>query len=165
MRKHIILILTFTPLFAFAEGQDALGIFSDVIDFIKVFSVWGIMIFILIRILNYFRSTKLKTLHKKYIWIGTGLISLFVWSMIKHDPYPYEGPIDSIFKTLPTYDENQEHSDGVTEYVYDSSIDSDGVYVWKNGEKIFVRKLTDKEKNNEELNETLTKKVIDSWEK
>ena len=167
MKKYIILILTFTPLFSFAEGQYGLGVFLDTIDFIKVFSVWAIMIFILIRILNYVCSTKLKKLHKKYIWLGTGLIALFFWSMIKHDPYPYEGPIDSIFKTIPTYDENQEYSDGVTVYVYDSSIDSDsiGVYVWKKGVKMFVRKLTDKEKKHEEINEALTREVIDSWDK
>ena len=141
MKKLIILILTFTPLFVFAEGQDALGVFLDVLDFIKVFSVWGIIIFILIRILNYTRSTKLKTLHKKYIWIGTGFVALFMWSMIKHDPYPYEGPIDSIFKKMPTVNENKKHEDGVIEHVFESDIDSAGVYVWKNGAKNFVRKF------------------------
>ena len=160
MKKKLILILTFTPLFAFAEGQDALGVFLDVIDFIKVFSVWGIMIFILIRILHYVRSTKLKTKHKKYIWFGTGIIALFVWSMIKHDPYPYEGPIDSIFKKMPVFNENERHSDGVVEYVFQSEIDSAGVYVWKNNIKSFVRKLTDKEQRTKSINEQLTKEIL-----
>ena len=98
MKRNLIIGLILLPQFVFAEGQYALDFFSDAIDFIKVFSIWAIVIFSFIKIFELFKPNRLNKRQKKIIWITTGIIALFIWSMIKHDPHPYEGPIDSIFK-------------------------------------------------------------------
>ena len=165
MKKTIILILSFTPLFTFAEGQYGLGIFLDVFDFIKVFSIWGITVFVLIRIFNSVNSNKLGKQYKKFIWLGTGLIALFIWSMIKHDSNPYSGPIDSLFNKNLTIDDNESHTAGVIEYVFDSEADSSGVYVWKDDVKVFVRKLTNEEQSTKSINILLTKDILRNNEK
>lgn len=104
MKKYALIILTCLPFSVFAEGQDAFGIIFGTIDFIKVFGIWAILIWGLIRSFEYLKSNKLEKRKKRIIWITTGLLSLFIWSMILHDPHPYDGPIDSIFNKKPTSD-------------------------------------------------------------
>ena len=98
MKKYSIIILTLFPFSVFAEGQDAFGIIFGTIDFIKISGIWLILVWGIIRIFEYLKSRKLEKKKKQIIWITTGLIALFIWSMIIHDPNPYEGPIDSLFK-------------------------------------------------------------------
>jgi hypothetical protein len=98
VKKIYIIYIMLFPSIAFAEGQEALALFMDVIDFVKVVGIWGIVVGAILRITNHFLRNKLLTKQVRFIWIITGVIALFIWSMIKHDPYPLEGPIDSIFK-------------------------------------------------------------------
>ncbi|PZE15571.1 hypothetical protein DNU06_17395 [Putridiphycobacter roseus] len=84
-----------------AEGQYALDFALDAIDFIKVFIIWAVLVLFSIKILNYIKVNKLSKRNKTIIWLSTGLVALFIWSMIKHDSRPYEGPIDSIFNKMP----------------------------------------------------------------
>lgn len=165
MKKYSIIILTLLPLSVFAEGQDVFGIIFGTIDFIKVFGIWAILIWGLIRTFEYFKSNKLEKKKKGIIWITTGLISLFIWSMIIHDPYPYDGPIDSLFKKIITYDLNRVRPDSTIEYKWSMDKSEEGAYIWLSNKKIFVRKLTDKEKSHEGLSNSLTLSVVRGWNK
>lgn len=165
MKKYTIIILTLLPFSVFAEGQDAFGVILGTIDFIKVFGIWTILIWGSIRTFEYFKSTKLEKKKKRIIWITTGLISLFIWSMIMHDPYPYDGPIDSLLKKKITYDPNRVRPDSTFEYKWSMDKSEEGAYVWLNNKKIFVRRLTDKEKAHEGLNDSLTLNVVRGWKK
>lgn len=165
MKFFFIIGLIIAPLLVFAEGQDALGILLDTIDFVKVFGVWAILIFTFLKILNYLKPNILNESKKKVIWIATGLIASFVWSMIKHDPYPYEGPIDSIFKNEITKEQNEQKPDSTIEYNWSANKNEEGAYIWLGNKKIFVRELTKKEKAHEGLNDSLTMSIVRNWEK
>ncbi len=164
MKKSLIILLTISPLLVFAEGQDALGVFLDTIDFIKIFSIWAVVIFAFIKIFNYIKPNKLDKRKKKIVWFATGLIALFIWSMIKHDPY-HDGPIDSIFKKKLTFDPNETKPDSTIEYVWSVNKNEEGVYIWIDNKKIFVRKFTEKEIAHEGLNDSLTMFTVRGWEK
>jgi hypothetical protein len=85
--------------------------------------------------------------------------------MIIHDPYPYDGPIDSIFKEKPTFDPNAPKADSTIEYRWSVNKSEEGAYIWLDNKKIFVREFTEKEKAHEGLNDSLTLSVVRAWSK
>lgn len=130
-----------------AGGQAPIGVFFDVIDFIIVFLIWLFSVLVLIQINRRLKLVELSKFKRRVLWISTGLVALFVWSMVKHDGRPYEGPIDSLFKSKSTFDSNEPQPDGTIETCFQSEDSTElGVYRWENGEKIFIRKLNENEK-------------------
>jgi len=149
--KKFLVILLLLPFFGHAEGQDALSLILDVIDFVKVFAIWAIVVFPTVLILNKYRTKKLSFNFKTMFYIGTGLIALFVFSMVKFDSQPYDGPIDSLFHNEFNSPERKaeelkkifDQPDSTIEETI-SSVDTNelGIYIWLNHKKKFVRKAT-----------------------
>jgi len=98
LKKNILLITALiVPNIIFADGQDSFTIIFGFIDFLKVFVPWIIIISFGIILYKRIMGRPLKKKKKVIIYISTGIIALFIWSMIIHDSEPFEGPIDSIF--------------------------------------------------------------------
>lgn len=164
----ISILFVLIPIDIKAEGQAGLTLILDGIYFVAIFSAWIISTLILLFILKQVRQKSL-TLKQKYItWTLVLSLSLFHWTMVKFDPYPYEGLIDR-FRHRELIEQNQKQDsleliygkpDNVIEYIY--SIDSleQGVYVWKNRERRFVRPLTTDEINGGQMDDELTKKIL-----
>lgn len=171
--KKILLILLLLPFFGHAEGQDAFGLILDVIDFVKVFAVWAIIVFPTVLILNHYRTKKLSYNFKAMFYIGTGLIALFVFSMVRFDSQPYDGPIDSLFHKEYNSPESQteelqkilDRPDSTIEETL-SAIDTSevGIYIWLNHKKVFVRKPTPELKWQRQQ-DSLTMAIVRGWQK
>ena len=168
--KYLFLLMLF-PLFGHAEGQAGLSFFLDLIDFVKVFALWAIIVFPTIILLNKFRANKL-TLKIKMIFIfGTGLIALFVWSMIKFDSDPWNGPIDSIIYKDKNEAFRKQDSINIYEGYSDSTIDETlasvdtsavGIYIWLHKKRIFVRKHNI-QFDSQRQEDSLTMSIVRSW--
>lgn len=163
MKRILTAIISLSPLTSFAEGQNVLKILSDAIDFGKIFLLWFILIWSTLKLLVYYKKSKIGKTNKRIIWASTGLIALFIWSMVKHDPYPYEGPIDSIFRKNVANDYNAIKQDSTIEYSWSIDPKEQGVYIWINNEKVFVRQLAPKEIASKEINDSLTMAILNSW--
>ena len=162
MKRILLIVFLVVPGFVHAEGQAGLSFFLDAIYLFVVLMVWGIVTLISIEITKKFRA--LNRTNKLTISGTTLTIALVYWGMTKYDPYPYDGPIDTIFKSYPKVDPNAPKPDGTIEYIL-SSIDStkEGSYIWLNDSMIYVRPLTEGERNHEGLNDELTKSIVKTW--
>jgi len=172
--KNFIFILSLLiPTLCLADGQAGLGVFLDTITFIEVFGAWIIACFLALTIIRLFNKTALSKKVKRIVWISVLLVAFFHWSMVKFDPYPYDGPIDSIIyknkKEQWRIEDSLEMMNGKPDSTIESiiaSIDTSkvGVYIWLNHEMHFVRKLTE-EPDNQRLQDSLTMSIVRKWKK
>ena len=126
-----------------------LGLFSDIIWFVTVFSISIVSAFIILYILRKVRKHDLEKRVKYLFWITIFVFAFFYWWMTKYDSDPRHVPIDSWW-----YKDSNEHflkqdsmeimgnvftkPNNTVEYVY-SSVDSMkvGSYIWLNNKKVF----------------------------
>ena len=141
---------------------------SDVFDLIIIASLWFVcfaFIFYLIKSLTK-RDFAEKT--KLIYWTIVGGFSLFHWIMIKHDPYPYDGPIDSILKKdiiqkskiRDSLESVNGKADSTIEYTYSIDTAKQGVYIWFNGKAKLLRKLTEEEIEGGQMRDDLDKEAV-----
>ncbi len=81
--KKYLFILLLLPIMLFAEGQNVSSLFSDIFTYIAIFVLWHLSVFILIYVINKFKIEKLNLKYVIAIYILTGLIALFIWSLVK----------------------------------------------------------------------------------
>jgi hypothetical protein len=163
MKRLLTALIILSPITVLAEGQEGLQTILAAFQFIIVFSIWAILIWTIIKLANWLKKTKLSKIQIRVIWTSTGLIPLFIWSMIKHDPRPYEGPIDSLFKKNLAHDPNESKLDSTIEYTWSIDGNQKGVYIWLNNEKKFVREFNAKELAHEGLDDSLTMAIVRKW--
>jgi hypothetical protein len=96
LKLTTIAIALLLPTTCAADGQGWLGVVSDIWKFIGAFALWILMAKFAIKIYTQYKKKTITNKQKYFIWIGIVCIAFFHWSMIKFDPYPTEGPIDSI---------------------------------------------------------------------
>ena len=66
-----------------AEGQNVSSILSDILTFIEIIVFWLLSVFIIIYIINKFKIEKLNLKYVLAVYIVTGLIAIFIWSLVK----------------------------------------------------------------------------------
>lgn len=161
----ISLIFFVNPLMA--EGQEGLVIILDGMLFIFIFGLSIAITALSLKAMSQKRSRGTQLT----IWILVLSGSLFLWSMLKTDPYPFEGPIDSLFHR-GALDNPVNHtpikkviSDSTIEIITNASDTSEnGVYVWLNQNKKFVRKLEAGQKTKRQ-HDSLTLSIVRRWHK
>lgn len=172
-RKKFLLLILSLPFIAKADGQDGLVIILDFFTFIMVFGIWAAFLFPTISLVNKYRAEKLSTTTKLITIVGTGLIALFIFLMLKSDSYPFDGPIDSIIYKEQNELMQQNAIDNITNGYPDSTIEEDiasidtsklGIYIWLNHKSIFVRKNTDNF-TTQRQKDSLTMAIVRSWNK
>lgn len=156
-----------------ADGQDVLVYVADAISFIYVFGGWTISIFILLFLIKTFRRKDFAKKQKLIIWTVGLCFAFFHWTMVKYDPFPYSGPIDSIVKKDRIEKSRVNHSlelingkaDSTIEYVYSVDTLQQGVYMWLDKKMQRIRPLTNDEKNGGQMNDELTRETIEQRKK
>lgn len=172
--RHIhLFLLLFIPFAALADGQDGLVIIWDSILFVVVFAFWAAVVFPVLYSLNKSRAKKISGPLKLFTILGTALIALFIWLMIKSDPYPYDGPIDSIIYKEQNERMKQAAMDNLINGYPDSTIvetiaaldtSQIGIYIWLNQKSVFVRKDTPKFESQREK-DAYTMAIVRGWKK
>lgn len=172
--RHIhLILLVLLPFAAFADGQDGLVIIWDGILFVMVFAIWAAVVFPTLYTLKKSATKKISGFARLSIIFGTGLISLFIWLMIKSDSHPFDGPIDSIIYKEQNEHIRQEAMDQLTNGYPDStivetiaSVDTSkiGIYMSLNHTMVFVRKDTPVF-NSQQEKDAYTMKIVRGWKK
>jgi hypothetical protein len=172
LNRILVAFFLLVPTISKADGQDFLVLVSDIFDFLFVFSIWALGILFLFLTLNAFGKGVFNKKKRLSIWIVGLLLAFFHWTMIKHDPYPYSGPIDSFVhkdkleksRTIDSLELMNGKTDSTIEATI-ASLDSNevGVYIWLNHKKYFVRKLT--AGLNQRQQDSLTMSTVRSWTK
>ena len=149
MRNKYLLLLLILPFIVHAEGQEGLVVILDGMFFIMLFAICVVIVFQTIKQINKSRTKKLPRTTTYSIILISGLIIFFVWSMIKSDSQPFDGPIDSIINKEEnqlmmqnaTINDVQDSPDSTIEETI-SAIDTSeiGIYIWLNHKRVFVRK-------------------------
>ena len=132
--------------------MDIFSIGNFIIQITYIVIVWFLLGIVFVSIKKY-TSDLFKNIPKSRIWILTGVATLFIYIATFHSPY-YSGFSSS----------NSNSKNGTVEYIFmKSDIDNlePGVYLWKDDKTIFIRKLTDKEKESKSINEKLTKEILE----
>jgi hypothetical protein len=169
-RKYLLFLLLL-PCLAHAEGQEALAFFLDLIDFVKVFSVWALAVLLTNYFIKKYQTKKTTRTSKMIFLFGTALIALFVWSMIKSDSDPWHGPIDSIVHRKENEAFRIQDSINIYQGNRDSTIDETlasadtnkiGIYIWLNHQRIFVRKHT-QHLGSQRREDSLTMAIVRGW--
>ena len=170
-RKKFLLLLLTLPFIAHADGQDGLVIILDFFTFIIVFGIWAVFVFPTISLVNKYRTEKLSATTKVITIVGTGLIALFIFLMLKSDSYPFDGPIDSIIYKEQNELMKQNAIDNILHGYPDSTIEENiadidtsklGIYIWLNHKSVFVRKNT-ANFNNQRQEDSLTMSIVRGW--
>lgn len=172
MNRILLALLFLVPTVSKADGQDFLVLVSDIFDFIFVFTIWTLGILFLFLTLKAFGKEVFNKKKRLLIWTVGLLLAFFHWTMIKHDPYPYSGPIDSLVhkdklensRTIDSLELSKGKPDSTIEETI-ASMDSNevGVYIWLNQKKCFVRKLA--AGLNQRQQDSLTMSIVRSWTK
>ena len=81
-RKYLFMLLLL-PFMLRAEGQNVSSILSDILTFIEIIVFWLLSVFIIIYIINKFKIEKLNLKYVLAVYIVTGLIAIFIWSLVK----------------------------------------------------------------------------------
>lgn len=170
MNKIVFAFLLLVPTILKAEGQDFLVLVSDLFDFIFVFTIWTLGLLFFLLLLKAFGKVTINKKKRVSIWIVGLLLAFFHWIMIKHDPNPYSGPIDSLVhkskleksKTADSLELINGKPDSTIEATI-ASIDSNdlGIYKWLNHKKYFVRKLSTGLTQRQQ--DSLTMSIVRSW--
>jgi hypothetical protein len=174
--KNFKLVITFLFTFClstpvWAEGQDGLEVILDGVLFVFIFIISIKLTLSLIEQIK--RKKVLSKKSKFFIWIIMLSLALFIWSMLKTDARPFEGPIDSIIHRNAFKEFKNTNDDKVAEEMPDSTIEETiasvdtnqiGVYIWLNHKKYFVRKLASKLETRRQL-DSLTMSIVRKWPK
>jgi hypothetical protein len=81
-RKYLFILLLF-PFVSYAEGQNVRSFFLDKLMFMKILGLWLLTVFLIIYIINKLKKEKLSLTYVLAIYIITGLIAMFIWSLVK----------------------------------------------------------------------------------
>ncbi len=124
----------------------------------------------MLNIIKHKRKKNLTFGQKFFVWVVVLILATFNWSMIKYDPYPYEGPIDSIvYKKMNARKAKQDSTeiysrkDSSIEYLYCVDTNKQGVYLWLNNKPILLRKFTVRELNGGEMRTDLDKIALSKF--
>jgi len=150
VRPWIWLVLAFlSASFILVNKGDMFSLASDIEDHVRVIPVWIAAAGLFYVVLGRFFKERLSDRSKLLYWSTVGLCSLVHWSLIKFDPHPYSGPVDSVMKrdlleqSAATDAMEQEHGspDSTIMYVYSVDTAENGVYMWLSGQKFLLRKF------------------------
>ncbi len=99
----LILIISISILTIVIINKDDIFILgSDIADIIMVYPTYILFGFLILFILKLYKKKDFSERFKFIYWILILGVMLFTWVMIKHDPYPTVGPIDSFFNKEKT---------------------------------------------------------------
>ena len=93
MKRYLASLVVLFPLFALAEGQYIFGIYEDMVVFFKVSIVCVLLVFLFFVILKKVVKIKLKPIYKFIIWIGSSIVAIFIFTLIKNNS-PFEKSLE-----------------------------------------------------------------------